>query len=68
MIEFVRVSDPALRGDPTVCDLHRVDGLYAALPMEHEGELAADLDEIDVVGRPRGPDRHRGGAARVGPV
>src|ERR1700754_3507888 len=56
--EFVRVDDSAVRGDQTVCDLHRVDGMDAALPVEREGELAPDLDEIDVVRTPLATHSH----------
>jgi hypothetical protein len=42
----------------TECDLHRVDGVDAALPVEHEGELTADLDEIDAVRTPLATHSH----------
>jgi hypothetical protein len=40
--KFVGINDPAVRGDPTVRDLDRADGVDPAVPVEHEGELAAD--------------------------
>src|SRR6185437_6737350 len=43
--EFAGIDDPAVRGDQTICDLDRVDGVDPAFPVEHEGELAADLGE-----------------------
>src|SRR4051794_9388196 len=62
--KFVRIDDPAVRADQTACDLHRVDAVDAALPEEHEGELPADLDEIDVVRTPLAthPHHHLGNA------
>lgn len=56
--EFVGIEDPAVCGDPAVCDLDRVDGVDPAFPAEHEGELAADLGEVDAVRVPLAPRTH----------
>src|SRR3954453_4864160 len=50
--EFLWIDDLAVGGDQTVGDLHRVDGVDAALPVEREGQLPADLDEVDAVRTP----------------
>jgi SAM-dependent methyltransferase len=47
--EFFGIDDPAVRGDQTVCDLDCVDGVDPAFPVEHEGELAAYLGEVNAV-------------------
>ncbi|MFF5584950.1 hypothetical protein [Streptomyces hygroscopicus] len=52
------MDDPAVSGDQTVCDLDRVDGADPAFAVEHQGELAADLGEVDAVRVPLAPRTH----------
>lgn len=56
--KVLTIDDPAVRGDQTICDLDRVDGMDPTLPVEHEGELAADLGEVDAVRVPPAPRTH----------